>query len=129
YLVCKVNTLKPQRPHPVLGNPPPNAKLRAVLDLIPNNFVRNTILSRLALFAGVTQLRTHPLSGGFKFDLTNPHPTNVVDHSHPTITLPPHLPPSFEASVVLDSRHVTQISFLAALKGLGSGEACIFHLI
>jgi len=129
-LVFKVNTLNPLRTHPVLGNPPPNAKLRAVLDLIPNNFVRNTILNRLELFAGFQHLRTQPLGGGFKFDLTNLHATNVVDHSHPAITLPfPNLPLSFEASVVLDSRHITQISFLADLKGLGSGEACIFHLI
>src|SRR5205807_8024018 len=64
-----VNTVNPSATPPQ-PNPPLNAKLRAVLDLHPNNFVRNTILSRLALFAGFTQLRTHPLTGGFRFDLT-----------------------------------------------------------
>ena len=125
-----VNTVSPSAPPPPQLNPPANAKLRAVLDIHPNIFVRNTILSRLAQFAGFTQLRTHPLSGGFRFDLTNLHASNIVDHSHPTITapLPPFVAPSFEASVVLNPRLVTPITFLADLAAAARGEACIFHL-
>ena len=126
-----VNTVNPSATPPPQLNPPPNAKLRAVLDLHPNTFVRNTILSRLALFAGFTQLRTHPLSGGFRFDLTNLHASNIVDHSHPVIAppFPPFVAPSFEASVVLNPRLVTPITFLADLAAAARGEACIFHLI
>ena len=130
-LTFTVNTVNLAAIHPPVFNPPANAKLRAVLDLHPNNFVRNTILSRLALFAGFTQLRTHPLSGGFRFDLTNLHASNIVDHSHPAIIppFPPFASPSFEASVVLQSRLVTPISFLADLTAAARGEACIFHLM
>ncbi len=126
-----VNTVNPSATPPPQLNPPPNAKLRAVLDLHPNNFVRNTILSRLALFAGFTQLRTHPLSGGFRFDLTNLHASNIVDHSHPAFTppFPPFVAPSFEASVVLNPQLVTPITFLADLTAAARGEACVFHLI
>jgi len=131
-LTFKVNTLNPNLTHPpLLLNPPPNAKLRAVLDLHPSNFVKDTVTSRLESFAGFQTLRSTPYSGGFKFDLTSLHASDIVDHSHPAILqpFPPHSVPSFEAKVVLDSKHVTPITFLANLQGARRGEACIFHLI
>ncbi|HEY8203601.1 MAG TPA: hypothetical protein VIF81_02655 [Pyrinomonadaceae bacterium] len=130
-LTFTANTANPQAPHPPTINPTPNAKLRAVQDVRPNTFVRNTITSRLASLAGFQQLRTKTLPGGFKFDLTNLHASGIVDHSHPTIIspFPPHILPSFEAKVFLDPRHVTPITFLADLTGVARGEACIFHLI
>ena len=116
---------------PTLVNPPPNAKLRAVLDLKLSNFVRNTVLNRLQAHTDFPHIRTTPLPFGFKFDLTNLHPSDVVDHSHPLIVppLPPNTNPSFEAKVVLSTNQVTGLTFLASLKGLAAGEACVFHLI
>src|SRR3989442_11180648 len=79
-LTFKVNTVNPIAAHPPLLPPnPPNAKLRAVLDLLPSHFVRETVTNRLASFAGFQQLRTKPLSAGFKFDLVNLNASDVVD--------------------------------------------------
>ncbi len=121
---CGSNILREQL------TPTPAVKLRAVLDLHPSNFVKNTVLSRLGPHSGFQQLSTVPLKGGFKFDVANLHPSAIVDHSHPAV-LPPFPPganPSFEADVVLDPQQVTQITFLANLKGLLQNQACIFHL-
>jgi hypothetical protein len=127
-----VNTFGTKALHPTLPplQPPPNAHLRAVLDLHPTNFVRDTVLNRLAAFPGFQHLRTTPLNAGFKFDLTNLHATNVVDHSHPPLlpAFPPQANPSYDANVALDARHVTVVPFAVNLKGLPSGYACIFHL-
>ena len=119
------------------GHPPvpielvANAKLRAVLDLNPSHFVKKIVTNRLSTQPGFQQLRTTPFRAGFKFDLTNLHPTGIVDHSHPPLIppFPPNTNPSFEAKVVLDTRHLTSLTFLADLRGLSTGEACIFHLI
>jgi hypothetical protein len=127
----RVNTLDP-RPNP---KQPPNSlqnsevKLRAVLDLEPTEFVRRTALRRLQLQSGFQQFRTSPLPNGFKFDLTGLQASHVIDHSRPGLhTFPPQANPSFEAVITLNSRHVTQLTFLAAPKGTQPGEACIFHL-
>jgi hypothetical protein len=118
-----------------LINPPPNAKLRAVLDLHPNNFVRNTVTSRLASFPSFQHIRTTSLSSVFRFDLTNLHPSGVVDHSHPPLwppvlpPLPPLTNPSYEVKVFLDPLHLTSLTFLADVRALSRGEACIFHLL
>jgi hypothetical protein len=130
-LIFKINTLNPRPPQ----HPPPNLlqnseiKLRAVLDLEPNNFVRHIVLSRLQLQSGFQQLRTAPLPQGFKFDLTGLHASQVVDHSQPGLnSFPPHTNPSFEAVIVLDTQRVTQLTFQASPRGTQPGEACIFHL-
>lgn len=127
----KVNTLDP-RPSP---KQPPNAlqhsevKVRAVLDLEPTEFVRRTALRRLQSQSGFQQLRTSPLPNGFGFDLTGLSASNVIDHSRPGLhTLPPQHNPSFEAVITLNSRQLTQLTFMAAPKGTQAGEACIFHL-
>jgi hypothetical protein len=116
---------------PAIINPPPNAKLRAVLDLNPSAFVRNAVLNRLQAHTDFPHIRTTPLPFGFKFDLTNLHASDVVDHSHPLTLppLPPHTNPSFEAKVVLNTHQLTPLTFMASLKGMAAGEACIFHLI
>jgi hypothetical protein len=123
--IFKVNTLNPSVPL----NPLAEVKLRAVLDLEPNEFVRRTVLSRLQHQSGFQQLRTLPLPLGFKFDLTGLQASHVIDHSQPgPHTSPPQNNPSFEAVIELTSRRVTQLTFLAAPKGTQPGEACIFHL-
>jgi|GraSoiStandDraft_4_1057263.scaffolds.fasta_scaffold183835_2 hypothetical protein len=129
----RVNTFGTKVFHPTLPplQPPPNAHLRAVLDLHPSTFVRETVLNRLAAFPGFQHLHTTPLNGGFKFDLTNLHATHIVDHSNPPAlpTFPPQANPSFEANVALDAHHITAVPFAVNLKGMPSGDACIFHLI
>ena len=127
-LTFKVNTLNPSPlPDPPQGQA---VKVRAVLDLNPPEFVRRIVLKRLQQMAGFTQLRTTALPFGFKFDLTGLQSSNVVDHSHPGVVspFPGHANPSFEAQIVLATRRVTQLTFLASLKGAAVGDACIFHL-
>jgi len=127
-----VNTCGAAALHPPLPlNQTPNAKLRAVLDLHPNQVVRDTVLSRLTLIHGFQQLSLAPLKGGFKFDVTNLHATNIADHSHPPLIppFPPGANPSFEASVVLEGKQVITLTFLANLRSLPQNNACIFHLI
>jgi len=127
-LTFSVNTFGPGKPQTVI-KPLPNARLRAVMDIHPSQFVRNTVSSRLP-HQGL-RLHTAPLEFGFKFDLTNLHASDVVDHSHPTTfpSFPPNTNPFFEARVALETQHVTPVTFLANLKGLPAGEVCIFHLI
>src|SRR5437588_9434848 len=127
-VVFKVNTLSldpssnPLQPSPV--------KLRALLDLAPNHFIKNTVIARLSLVSGFQQLRTKGLTGGFKFDLTGFTVSQVIDHSHQTLPLPLRpTAPSFEAHVALPARGVVPIPFAANLTGVNPGEACIFHLI
>ncbi len=129
HLRFKVSTVNPS-PIPT-PHQDQQVKVRAVLDLHPNEFVRRMVVSGLQPLAGFTQLRTTPLPFGFKFDLTGLHSSQVVDHSHPgTLSpFPPHTNPSFEARIVLASRQVTQLTFLADLRGAQAGEAFIFHLI
>ena len=127
-----VNTFGTGLFHPPLPlEPPPNAKLRAVLDLHPNNFVRDTVLSRLQTFAGFQQLTSRPLKGGFKFDLTHLHASGIVDHSQPPLLppFPPNVDPSFEAKVALDARRISPVTFLANIQSLPRNFACIFHLM
>jgi hypothetical protein len=125
--IFKVNTLDPSLPQSPLQNS--QVKVRAVMDLAPNEFVRRTVLRRLQLQSGFQQLRTSPLPNGFKFDLTGLQATNVIDHSQPGLPpFPPQANPSFEAVIALTSRRVTQLTFLATPRGTQPGEACIFHL-
>jgi len=127
-LVFKVNTLNLALP--LSPFQPSQVTLRAILDLAPNHFVKNTVLGRLQLLTGFQQLRTTALTGGFKFDLTGFQVSQVTDHSHQGLTPPPNsTPPSFEARVALPTRRLLQIPFGANLKGVTPGEACIFHLI
>lgn len=129
-LTFKVNTLNPNLTSIAPPLQTPQVKLRAVLDLKPNEFVHRLVLKRLQSLAGFTQLRTTPLPLGFKFDLTGFHSGQVVDHSNPGILnpFPPNTNPSFEALIALEQRQVHQLTFLADLKGAQSGEACIFQL-
>jgi hypothetical protein len=128
-VVFKVNTLNLDPS----SNPlqPSQVKLRALLDLAPNHFIASTVMARLHLISGFQQLRTKGLTGGFKFDLTGFTVSQVIDHSHQTLTLPQPLSPapSFEAHVALPARGVVPIPFAANLSGVNAGEACIFHLI
>jgi len=121
----KINTFNPSVSVNLLL---PAVKLRAVMDLAPNTFVKKTVLTRLNPLAGFQQLRTEPLPLGFGFDLTGLQATQVVDNSHPPIAgIPPHIP-SFEALVQMPATP-TQITFGVNLKEARPGEACIFHLI
>jgi hypothetical protein len=125
--IFKINTLDPGLPLSPLQTS--QVKVRAVMDLEPNEFVRRTVLKRLQLQSGFQELRTSPLPNGFKFDLTGLQATHVIDQSQPGLhPLPPHTNPSFEAVIALTSRQVTQLTFLATPKGTQPGEACIFHL-
>jgi len=127
-LVFKVNTLNLALP--LSPFQPSQVTLRAILDLAPNHFVKNTVLGRLQLLTGFQQLRTTALTGGFRFNITGFQVSQVTDHSHQGLTPPPNsTPPSFEARVALPTRRLLQIPFDANLKGVTPGEACIFHLI
>ena len=97
----KVATLNPAPP-PSPPNPhqKPPVKLRAVHDLRPSGFVRTTMLTRLQLVTGFQRLRTSPLPGGFRFDLSGFTASNVVDHSHSS---GPSFPPTSEASELRSS--------------------------
>ena len=126
-VVFKVNTLNLDSSASPIQPPP--VKLRALLDLAPNHFIKNTVMARLQLTSGFQQLRTKGLTDGFKFDLTGFQVSQVIDHSHQSLPFPPLLtPPSFEAQVALPTRGILQIPFLANLTGVNAGEACIFHL-
>jgi hypothetical protein len=127
-LTFKVNTLNPSAIVVLPSNR--EVTVRAVLDLNPIDFVHRTVLKRLQALHGFTQIRTTPLSFGFKFDLTGFQSSQVVDHSHPGVLspLPPNTNPSFQARIVLQEQPVTQLTFGADLKGAAAGEACIFHL-
>jgi hypothetical protein len=124
----KVSTLNPTLALSPLQSQ--EVKLRAVLDLEPNEFVGRTVLRRLQRLTGFQHLRTSPLTGGFRFDLSGFQVSHVVDHSHPgSLNFPPPpANPSFEARIALALRHVTPITFLASLNGTQPGEACVFHL-
>lgn len=120
----KINTFNPSGASNLVM---PGVKLRAVMDLAPNTFVKKTVLTRLNPLPAFQQLRATPLPLGFGFDLAGLQATQIVDNSHPTGSgLPPH-PPSFEALVQLPAT-LTQITFGVNLKGAQPGEACIFHL-
>ena len=106
---------------------PEQIKLRAVLDLAPDQFVSNTVLRRLKSLTGFQQFRTTRLTAGFRFDLTGFQASHVVDHSQLVLTHP-QTPPSFEAQVEIVGERPTPITFEANLRGVNSGEACIFHL-
>jgi hypothetical protein len=125
----KVATLNPAAV--AVSNPlqKPPVKLRAVMDLAPNRFVRQTMLTRLQLVPGFQRLRTAPLSGGFRFDLSGFQASHVVDHSHSIGPGFPPKPPSFETQIGLAPRQVVPIPFQADLSGAAVGDACLFHLI
>lgn len=121
-VIFKINTFNPST-NLVL----PAVKLRAVMDLAPDTFVKKTVLTRLHPLPGFQQLKTTPLALGFGFDLTGLQATQVVDNSHPPVAPPPQQPPSFAAMVQLPTT-LKQITFGVNLKGVQPGEACIFHL-
>lgn len=124
-IIFKINTFNPSPAPPGLVAPV-GAKLRAVMDLAPTGFVKKMVLTRVNAITGFQQLRTAPLPVGFGFDLTGLQATQVVDNSHPALSVPPHVP-SFEAVVQLPAT-LAQITFAVSLKGAQPGEACIFHL-
>ncbi|HBB93839.1 MAG TPA: hypothetical protein DC054_00475 [Blastocatellia bacterium] len=109
----KVSTLNPGREK--------RARLRAVLDLKPREFVGRTVLTRLKKVHGFNQLATAAPTHGFKFDLAAISPSNVHDNSQGG----PH--PNFEAEVTL-TNHVVHLDFIADLTGTQAGDAFIYHL-
>jgi hypothetical protein len=122
----EVNTFNPAAPSPPAT--PLGVKLRAVLDLLPSNFVKKMVLSRVQTLPGFQQIRNAGLPQGFAFDLTGLLASDIVDKSHTSGPVqPPHPNPSYEAKVEL-SGEPTKIKFLANLKGAQPGEVCIFHL-
>jgi hypothetical protein len=121
----KLNTLNPGSQL----TPLQKVRLKAVLDLSPDPFVKNAIAARVQSDPGLLKLRTEPLVGGFRFDLTGFPTSNVVDPSTPPPVISPFpTNPTFEAEVELPARKVVQILFAASLKKVSSGEGCIFHL-
>jgi len=120
----KVNTFNPAGAAPL----PQTVRLRAVMDLAPAKFVKKMVLTRLEPLPAFQRLRTDPLPQGFGFDLTGLQATDLVDHSHPAVTNFPVTPvPSFEANIPMGA-NLTQLTFVAGLKGLQAGEAAVFHL-
>jgi hypothetical protein len=108
--------------------PVKKVKLKAVLDLSPDPFVKNAIAARMQSVPGLLRLRTEPLVGGFRFDLTGFPASNVVDPSTPPPVISPFpTNPFFEAAVELPSRQVVDLTFAASLKKVAAGEGCIFH--
>jgi len=113
-LHLKVSTLNP-------GREKERARLRAVLDLKPGEFVLKTVMTRLKKVDGFRQLATEAPGHGFKFDLSAYSPSNVHDKSHGV----PH--PTFEGEVTL-TNHVAHLDFIADLTGTHAGDAFIYHL-
>jgi hypothetical protein len=119
----KFNTLNPE----LQLTPVQKVKLKAVLDLAPDTLVKNAIPSRLQSVS--LKLRTEPLVGGFRIDLTGFATSNVVNPSGPIGVISPLSgSPTFAADVELLARQVVQLTFSASLQRVAVGELCIFHL-
>lgn len=119
----KFNTLNLASP----STPLQKVKLKAVLDLAPDTFVKNAIAARVHSVS--LRLRTEPLVGGFRIDLTGFATSNVVAPSGPIGVISP-LPSAqtFSAEVELPARGLVQMVFSANLARVTSGEGCVFHL-
>ena len=102
-------------------------KLKAVLDLLPDPQVKHAVVSRVESIPGFLKLRSEPLAGAFRFDLTGFTASNVFDPSSPAPIISP-LPPTFSADVELPTNQVVELRFAASLKRVAAGEVCIFHL-
>ena len=102
-------------------------KLKAVLDLAPDLLVKNAIPSKIQSVS--LKLRTEPLVGGFRIDLTGVATSNVVNPLGPIgVISPVSVSPTFAADVELPARQVVQLTFSASLQKVAVGELCIFHL-
>lgn len=110
----KVSTLNP-------GSKEERARLRAVLDLKPKEFVARTVLTRLKKVNGFHQLATAAPAQGFRFDLSAFSPSNIHDNSHGGPQ------PNFAAEATL-TNHVVHLDFIADLTGTQAGDAFIYHL-
>lgn len=82
--------------------PVKKVKLKAVLDLSHDTLVKNAVVATGQSIPGLTRLRTEPLVGPFRFDLTGFPTSNVVDPSTPPPVISPFpTNPFFEAEVEL----------------------------
>jgi hypothetical protein len=126
-----VNTVNPAVSlNPLLPTEVTEVKLRAILDLFPNSFIRQTVLQRLQSVNGFQRLRKAALPGGFAFDLGGLQAFQITNHSIEGVTPPFHTTlPFFEARVALRTRVVVKLTFDASLQGVSAGDACIFHLL
>jgi hypothetical protein len=103
------------------GREKERARLRAVLDVRPTEFVHRTVMSRLAKMKGFHRLATKGPTHGFRFDLAAHSPSNIQDKSHGV----PH--PSFQGEATLTNQ-VAHIDFIADMTGAQAGDAFIYHL-
>ena len=94
--------------------------MRAVVDLNPSKFVRETVLKRLKKTRGFVGLAPKP-PRGFGFQIDSKLKAKLTDRTK-TRT------PNFQAEVALEAGQVIRFGFSADLRGGKLGDAHIFHL-
>jgi hypothetical protein len=109
-------------------NEPERVRLRAVVDLRPRNFVRETVLKSLEREPGFRKLAMRPPQG-FKFELGEfPH-AQINDRTKPgCLGILAGGSRYYEATINLAAAQVTRFNFIADLSGSEFGDAHVFHL-
>jgi hypothetical protein len=103
-------------------------RLRAVVDLRPNNFVRETVLKLLERQPGFKRLAVRPPQR-FNFELRDFPDAQIRDQTKPgCLGILTGGSRYYEASINLAAAQVTRFKFSADLSGYEFGEAHIFHL-
>jgi hypothetical protein len=103
-------------------------RLRAVVDLRPNSFVRETVLKLLERQPGFKQLAMRP-PRGFRFELREFPDAQINDRTKPgCLGILAGGSRYYEAIINLAAAQVTRFNFVADLSGSEFGEAHIFHL-
>lgn len=102
--------------------------LRALLDMRPNAFVRETVLKSLKRFAGFKRLAVRPPQN-FRFELREfPH-AEINDQSRlGCLGILLGGKRSYQASITLEPAQLIRVPFQANLEGAAFGDAYIFHL-
>jgi hypothetical protein len=103
-------------------------RLRAVVDLRPNNFVRETVLKLLERQPGFKRLAVRP-PHRFNFELRDFPDAQINDQTRPgCLGILTGGRRYYEANVNLAAAQVTRFKFSADLSGSEFGDAHIFHL-
>ena len=102
---------------------PQKTRLRAVLDLKPNEFVRDVVLRRLKTTKGFGRLAPEP-PRRFEIRLRDFPKARVIDRTKGG----KQGAPSYEVEIVLEPAQLVEFRFVADLSGSKLGDAHIFHL-
>jgi len=102
---------------------PQKTRLRAVLDLNPDPFVRDVVLKRLKRTKGFGRLSPVP-PRRFEIRLRDVPKARVIDQTKGG----KNVAPSYEVEIVLEAAQLIGLRFAADLSGGKIGDAHIFHL-